>query len=206
MNTFESRCPVARRELTSLIEHVTVGGESRWEPFEREVLWVRESRARCQAIHGGEVIAEFGECHDFYGFLTSAEGSVVDGRQQAERYSVTATSSLSIVAEVEIVELPALELVDLDPDGFEARNRVRYREQFGIERYRRVPDGWHLPLPSPWPEFPDAKPRPDTVIVAPWAPVWSTAALELDPELVVAVLRQRWGSVDNLSEHERKSQ
>lgn len=192
MNTFDSRCPVVRREQTQLIEHVTAGGRSWWEPFEREILWVRESRARCRALHGGVEIASFGECHDFYGFLTSAESSVGDARRQAEEYSVTTASSLVVVAEVEIFERPALEFVDRDPEGFEARDRARMREKYGIERYARVPQDWRLPLPSPYPDLPDCRPGLDTVIVAPWAPVWSSAEPELDPGLVLEVLRRRW--------------
>lgn len=194
MNTFESRCPVVRREQTQLVELVTVGGVPRWEPFEREILWVRESRSRCQALHGGEVIAEFGQCNDFYGFLTSAEGSAGDGARQAERYSVTPASSLEIVAEVEIFERPALELIDADPGSFDARERARSREKYGIERYCRVPDTWRLPLPSPYPDLPDFRPVLDTVIVAPWVLVWSTAEPDLEPGLVVEVLRRRWAS------------
>lgn len=186
MSTFDSRCPVVRREQTQLVERVTAGGRSWWESFEREVLWIRESRARCRALHGGEEIASFGECHDFYGFLASAGGSVVDAMHQADRFSVTPSSSLVILAEVEVFERPALAW------GFEDRDRARMREKYGIERYARVPDRWRLPLPSPYPDLPDARPRLDTVIVAPWAPVWSSAEPELDPGLVIAVLRRRW--------------
>lgn len=192
MNTFESRCPVVRRSITRLVERVVVGCVPRWEPFEREILWVRESRARCRALHGGQEIAEFGKCHDFYGFLTSAEGSVGDGERQAKRYSVTQASSLEIVAEVGIFERPALELVDAAPGSFDARDRARMREKYGIERYRRVPDTWRLPLPSPYPGLPGFRPVLDTATVAPWVPVWSTAEPGLDPGLVVEVLRRRW--------------
>lgn len=190
MSTFDTRCPVVRREMTGLVERVTVGGAARWEHFEREVLWIRESRARCRALHGGVEITGFGQCHDFYGLLTSAEGSVGDARRQAEEYSVTPASSLIILAEVEIFERPALEVVD--PDSYQAQDRARTREKYGIERYGNVPDRWRLPLPSPYPDLPDARPRLDTVVVAPWAPVWSSAEPELDPGLVVAVLRRRW--------------
>lgn len=192
MSTFDTRCPVARREQTQLVERVTAGGRSWWEPFEREILWIRESRARCRALHGGEEIASFAQHHDFYGFLTSAEGAAADARRQADRFAVTPASSLVIVAEVEVFERPAMEHFERDPEGFEARDRARMRERYGIERYANVPNEWRLPFPSPYPDLPDCRPGLDTVIVAPWAPVWSSAEPDLDPGLVIAVLRRRW--------------
>lgn len=190
MSAFDTRCPVVRGSLVRFVEHVTVGGASRWEEFFRRVIWVRESRARCRALHGGVQIATLSQCHDFYGLLTSADGAVGDARRQADRFSATATSSLVILAEVEVFERPALEIVD--PDSYQAQDRARMRERYGIERYANVPQDWRLPLPSPYPDLPDARPTLDTVVVAPWAPVWSSAEPELDPGLVLAVLRRRW--------------
>ena len=80
MDTFHSLGQVVRTESMKLWVHVDVGNACQFVPFEKRILWLRESSTILRLVHDDvEVDESLKQFSDHYGFLTSLEHSIVDG-------------------------------------------------------------------------------------------------------------------------------
>lgn len=107
--TTQSTCPIVRDGEMDLFEHVAVGGEFRFVPFRRRVLWLRESEATIVYRHDGAIIHEGSTINDWYGYLTSIEGAIGDIASLARDAHVVTGDKLTIDVDVTIAERPVLE-------------------------------------------------------------------------------------------------
>ncbi|HEX8915979.1 MAG TPA: hypothetical protein VF796_26770 [Humisphaera sp.] len=164
-HVIHSQCPVVRRGPLALREPVTVGGEYRLLPFEREVLWLRETRSEIRLAHRGVTIDEQGARNDFYGLCSSVREAVTDCVAYAGRAKIDATATLDVVVDVRVLETPVL--ADASAEAVEENERRRARGS-AVVRYRSVPDrAWYVgdePEPRAW-----LKPVVVKEVVAAWS-------------------------------------
>jgi hypothetical protein len=141
--TFLTVCPIVRRETLRLFERVEVAGESRFVPFEKEILWLRESETTLTARHRGVTIKEVGTCNDYYGYLSSLTGYITDDiPKMAARLKIDPASELSIDLSLTISDRPVLE--DLSEEGIRHNAHPNYRRQYlEVPRYARNQKWWY---------------------------------------------------------------
>ncbi len=110
LSSFYSRCPVISEEVSSLARKVDISGDGKsvYLPFNRNILWLRESESRIVISHGGVMIREGSTYTDYYGYLTSIESAINDAQDLCRRYDVSKSSSMLITIDVRIFETPAL--------------------------------------------------------------------------------------------------
>lgn len=131
-----STCPVVRADDMTLFERVEVGGTQRFIPFDRRVLWLRQSEAPIVLRHRGRVIREESEFNDFYGYLTSVEAAIKDVWRMAKGWAIQAGDALSVDIDVTIYHSPVL------PDNSQeakTENATTCRKQ-----YRAVGKDWFM--------------------------------------------------------------
>ena len=56
MDTMRSLCPVVRDEVMKLFDRVEVNGKTMFIPFERRILWIRESEAKIMWRHDDDLV------------------------------------------------------------------------------------------------------------------------------------------------------
>lgn len=187
---FWSVCPVVHRGPMRLWQQANVGGEWRLIPFEREVLWLRQSEAEIVLRHGGREVDTRATLNDFYGFLTSLEWAVTDDVPGlADHYGVTADTLLSVDVDVTVSDVPCL--ADTSAEGAETFQRT------GRATYVSVPDEggkrWYLSdKPA---EGEDALPALKSQVVAERKPVYTTrgktALGQIPADLAAWIAEQR---------------
>lgn len=137
MSVFHTGCPVAKKGMEKFVQYLIVGGERQRIEFEREILWLQQSEATVRAMHGGEVVDTLSTSNDFYGYLTSfsERNAVGEAVQYANRFSVTAESSMSVEVFVRVMLVPCVETKECAE-----HNRTKpsnYKAQ-----YAYLPDDW----------------------------------------------------------------
>lgn len=125
-----SCCPVVRNETMTLWVEIDVPGRRELVPFEREILWIRESSTELRLVHRGAEIVQDGSYNDFYGFLTSLENR--EGKDLFRRYKIKRGDTLQLVATTTITDAPHLE--DKSPDAVEWNKTVQRKKYQAIDR------------------------------------------------------------------------
>ena len=83
-------------------------GPAAWIRFQQEICWVREPSAEISFRHGGKLLKEGPRFCDHPRFLSGLEAGVDDAVQLCEAYSVGPDSSLEIILETAIHDVPYL--------------------------------------------------------------------------------------------------
>lgn len=135
-----SLCHVVRDATMTLFDRVEVGGVTTMLPFQRRVLWLRESEAnivlRWDGKHEVDGIATL--C-DYYGYLRSVEAAVTEyAATHAKAYKLTKADRLSVDVDVTITEIPVLE----DTSQEAKDDAERYQGKNYRKSYNRVPTGY----------------------------------------------------------------
>lgn len=99
---------IGHREMT-LFQQATIGGKSRFHPFEKEVVWVASSETRLEFWHGGQPLKEDATFNDFYGYLTSMRFDDGAHLRAANKFKVDQQSTLELRLITSIFLTPYLE-------------------------------------------------------------------------------------------------
>ena len=118
---FQSCCPVVQREQRTFTERVTVGGELREIPYEREVLWVRISESTIQLRHKGRLVKEGDGYNDFDGFMTSVAWALKFARRKAQWFRTKPDGDFQVNVRVHVFDKAAFE--DHSPTALEAKQK-----------------------------------------------------------------------------------
>lgn len=86
---------VDRRKMR-LFQQATIGGKTRFHPFEKEVAWVASSETRLEFWHGGQLLKEDATFNDFYGYLTSMRFDDDMHLRVAEKFKIDQQSTLEL--------------------------------------------------------------------------------------------------------------
>ncbi|MBA54319.1 MAG: hypothetical protein CMK89_07680 [Pseudomonadales bacterium] len=86
---------VDRRKMR-LFQQATIGGKSRFHPFEKEVVWVASSETCLEFWHGGQLLKEDAAFNDFYGYLTSMRFDDGMHLRVANKFKVDQQSTLEL--------------------------------------------------------------------------------------------------------------
>lgn len=100
--------PVIRHGIEKICRIDYVPGRGDRQPlfFEQEIFWLRHCEARISFRHGGETVMEGTKYSDVREFLGCISSAIQKSHILAERFSVTASSSLSIEVAVDIIDEP----------------------------------------------------------------------------------------------------
>lgn len=194
MSTFHSLCPVVRDESMTLFERVEVDGRARFLPITKRILWLRESNTKLVLRHDGVEVDDRSSFNDWYGFLTSLTGTIIDdAKSLAERFKVGPGDRLSVDLDVTVTDRPAME--DTSPDARQAAERwagQRYRKSYVSVPSEYGGSRWHLSdvvgENGCWP------PRLEPVGVAAVTAIYSTARHPVGvvpPDVAAWVAEQR---------------
>lgn len=149
LSTFHSSCPVAARTTETFVEYTSIAGERRRFEFTKPIIWLQESEAQVQFLHGGKLLKEGSTHSDYYGYLTSFRNPNTEGI--AAHYGITLESSLELVIVATVFRTPAIET-----DETRAHNLTRPPRRKPM--YAQVPQSWCKEIDS---EFtPDGKAYP----------------------------------------------
>ena len=124
-----SCCPVVRTETMKLWTEVAVPGKRELFPFERTILWVRESSTELRLMHRGIEIASAGTYNDYYGFLTSLDCR--EGKDCFKRYGLKRGDTLQLVATTTITDEPLLE--DTSRDAVDWNKTAQRKKYLAID-------------------------------------------------------------------------
>ncbi len=83
-------------------------GPAAWIRFQQEICWVREPTAKISFRHGGKLLKDGPSFCDHPHFLSGVEAGVTVAIQLCEAYSVGPDSSLEIILETAINDVPYL--------------------------------------------------------------------------------------------------
>ena len=92
-----------------LFQQATIGGKTRFHPFEKEVVWVASSETRLEFWHGGQLLKEDATVNDFCGYLTSMRFDDGMHLRVAEKFKIDQKSSLELRLITSIFLTPYLE-------------------------------------------------------------------------------------------------
>lgn len=158
-----SRGPVIKRETMQLFERATIAGQLQFVPFEREILWVRESSAKVYLRHRGVEISPLATFNDFYGYLTSVQHAVLEAPRYHEQFKIQQDDALTIEIELSVCDRPLLE--DTSPAG------VEHNRQWARRQYLASDHGWYT---SDQPRDDGRYPRLETRVFVNHELVWTT--------------------------------
>ena len=104
------RGPIVRVDLEDLARWGSLSGvgPAAWIRFEHEVSWLREPSAEIYFRHGGKHLKDGPRFCDHPGYLSGLEAGVREAVDLCAAYEVTSESSLEIVLEVAIQDVPYL--------------------------------------------------------------------------------------------------
>jgi hypothetical protein len=114
-----------------LWEEVRVGGSRKLIPFERRILWIRESSTELTLVHRGAEIDRLATFNDWYGFLTSLENGS-EAKSFAKKYKIQSGDVLQISACCTITDTP--HLPDESPDGLKWNETAQRKKYIALER------------------------------------------------------------------------
>lgn len=192
-NTFNTGCPVVRESNEVFVQHVTVGTERRRLEHTQRILWIAESEAQMQFLHGGAELKTGSTFNDFYGFCTSFQRLEDDLAALCQRYSITADSTLELIVLATLFHTPAIETEEDKRENAMRASKYNGRHK---RQYTSVPDDWRQMIPNPnfgkdgdtqefyWPSL---KPRIITSAVA-----WSSKNTPEENARVAANLIKEW--------------
>ena len=134
-NTFYSSCPEVRRTRETFVQYANIGGTRQRCEFEREIVWLRESRAQLKLIHCEKEVADVGTMTDYYGYLTAIRPEGLALETILERYSITRNTDLVLIVVATIAETPVVETPEIATAN---RNKPADRKS----QWANVPDDW----------------------------------------------------------------
>lgn len=101
--------PVVRTETLRLFEFVEAGGTRQLFPFEREIVWVRESETKIMLRLDAFDVDESSTFTDFYGFLTSLTGAITDDvKRMAKSWKLKQGERFAVELDTVITDKPLL--------------------------------------------------------------------------------------------------
>lgn len=183
LHEFYTSCPVVRQTEETFVEYVTVGGQRQRMAFTKQVLWLQESEAAVQFVHGGEVVDDIATTNDHYGYLSSIRVDLDDGTlaRLARKYSIEQNSSLELRVTATVFMQPVVETE-------EGRKHNRERGPRMKARYACVPDAWRKELlkdgQTVWPTL--------ARVVLGTGIVWSSQNTPEKNESLAAAFRAQW--------------
>jgi hypothetical protein len=186
--------PVVRTERMELVRIVDIDGRGKRGTlgFEADISWVREAGAKVFFEHGGQVLKEGSGFCDVGRFMTCLDSAMEEGSRLCRRYSITAESTLAVLVEATITEIPIL------------RSREPpMRAIFGRFEHERVPKDWLRNEPEAikaWLEWQadQAKPFPEGGLPRLEGQeiaverIWRSPRSQADNDRAVAEFRRRW--------------
>jgi hypothetical protein len=141
MRTFYTFCPVVRAETMNLFDLVTVGGRERYVPFEKRILWVRESFADVRVRHRSRTVTEVASLFDYRGYLTCLETAIErEVAEWHERLEMQHGDTLRIDVDLRIEEVPLL--ADTSREGIEHNARWDRKQYLAVPN--EFPTWWFL--------------------------------------------------------------
>jgi hypothetical protein len=145
METIHSAAPVVLRRVTDLWQGARVGGEYRYLPFRKEILWLRVASAEVCLRYNGELLKEVSGWHDCgYGFMSSVETALKEAQKLAKRLGIVCGDKLRVDIDVKVEDVPVLE--DESDEG--RRWNAEHPKGKWQQRYVRVPTG--MSDDGPW--------------------------------------------------------
>ena len=129
MYTTTTRNPIVKTEMLTLCDYVDVGGVRQLIPFEREVLWLRESESTLSLTHGGKLVKELQTlCDSYYRLYSNFKSTLEDIPDYQESYGIIRASTLILEMRVKVKDTPVV---------FKRESSIS-----GCIDYERLPD-WH---------------------------------------------------------------
>jgi hypothetical protein len=161
---------------------VNIGGQRTRHEFVKPVVWLQESEATLQYLHGGQVLkVASGTYNDFYGYLTAVQGVQTDFSETAGHLSITTTSSLELVIKATMFLRPAIETPETIKHNRE--KPANFKSQWCY-----VPDEWRKEVVTDgeksWPHVERAD--------LDQAVVWSSKNTQHQNTAVLATFMSKW--------------
>ncbi len=184
---FRTQCPVVKAEEMGLWQWVTVGGTPTLAPFRRRIIWLRESETVLVLRHGDAEIRELCTSNDWYGFLSSLEGSLADVIGAARRYGITPQTVLRVAVDTSITDRPIVE--DPSSDARENNAKPEHKKMFlHVPACRWLTSDKRTKPSDEW----SAYPQLETAFVAQRCEMWNSQQGFADlPGLVVGWIRDQ---------------
>ena len=137
---FYSSCPVVKRSSETFVQYVNIGGQRTRHEFIKPIVWLQESEATIQYLHGGQKINVASSTYnDYYGYLTSVEGVQTDFSKIATLFAITTESSLELVIKATVFLRPAIETPEEHDFIFSSFVKIGLTQT-------KLPMRWYLPL------------------------------------------------------------
>lgn len=135
MNTFYSSSPEVRRTRETFVQYADIGGIRQRCEFEREIVWLRESRAQLTLMHFDKEVKDVCSMNDYYGYLNAIRPEPSELAPILDRYSITNNTDLVLIVVATIVETPVVETPEIATAN---RNKPADRKS----QWANVPDDW----------------------------------------------------------------
>lgn len=131
--------PIVDHRITQIGRMADVSGTGRRGPvyFEQDIFWLRHCEARISFVHGGKTLLNDATYSDVRNdFLGCIRNAIQKCHVLAESFSVTNSSSLSIVMSAMVLDEPCLR----DAVRPETHNKGTRWDAHG--RFSEIPDDW----------------------------------------------------------------